>query len=121
MDSIHSIHMKRACAVVMLPLLAALAGPVLAAGDTGETAEQAREREAREERVRTALVAADERIRSPEAREEIAERGFAIRLQVAQRNLGSHIEDPDAGYDQRSRRGIHQQEVEQGQGPAGNV
>lgn len=107
----NSIRNRRACALTILPLLALLAGPVLAAGYAGEPPEQAREREAREARVQAAMAAADELTRSEEAREEIAERDFAIRLQVARRNLGSHIEDPDAGYDQRARRGIHERGI----------
>lgn len=117
----NAIRKRPAWAAALLPLLAVLAGPAVAGAPSCETAEQAREREARAERVLAALVAADERIRSPEAREEIAERGFAIRREVMQRNLGSHIENPDAGYDQRGRRGIHQQEMEQGQALPGNA
>lgn len=98
--------MKRIIAgAAMAPLLALSLWPAWSLADT----EAAREREARLERARHAMAAADARTRSQEARDMINERGFATRQAVVQRNQGEDAVNPDAGYDQRTQRGIHQE------------
>lgn len=61
-------------------------------------------REDRLERVQAAVNAANERTRSDDAREYIAERGYETRKTVVERNLGENASPPSRAYDESAQR-----------------
>ena len=83
---------------LLLGLSLSLSLGAAAATDSGTT------REERLERVQQAVNAANQRTRSEEAREYIAERGYETREMVAERNLGESAPPPSRAYDGSAQR-----------------